>query len=631
MPGTVVTFYSYKGGVGRSFALTNVATILGRWGFRVLCIDWDLEAPGLEDFFRPYLDLNEPPIDRGVVELLTGFAKTRQVRLDWRPYVQRLKRPDLQGVEFIKAGHYNSDYMQRLQKLNWEKLYKLGLGETLEAMFDELREEYDFVLIDSRTGVTDFSGIVTAQLPDILAFLFTANEQSLGGATAVARRAAAIRNDIAIDRSQLLLLPIPARFESQVEHYISSTWRNRFASSLPEFYEGWASKDASIEKLILASTIPYVPFWSFGERIAAIEDNSYDNSSINFSMENIAALLAHRLGQTRLLVESRDEFVAAARRLGRNRETSIFISYSKENEEVANVISRQIAALGIKVETIDSAPINLDLRDTLNDAISSATHFVMLLGRNSTESKFQMDEARTFLRQAASDESERLFLPFVSPDVQGGALPQFIRQYQYHTLDSAQSALDLILERIQPAFTKESLDFQLTLTVTSDGDLPVESAQVCALAENGTTLDTETDEAGMARMGLAPGRSYRILIAHPNFEAKVIDDFKPGKSLNIRSRRGRDGGSLIIQSVGYIPGLDGRLNPLRDTSDRTYLYAENIAVEGGKRQPVEFQVNEAITLEDSQGALYRVVVRLIEGRTTLIDYQKISKAAGFLN
>ena len=52
MTGTVVTFYSYKGGVGRSFALANIATLLGRWGFRVLCIDWDLEAPGLPYYFE---------------------------------------------------------------------------------------------------------------------------------------------------------------------------------------------------------------------------------------------------------------------------------------------------------------------------------------------------------------------------------------------------------------------------------------------------------------------------------------------------------------------------------------------------------------------------------------------------
>ena len=45
--GRIVTFYSYKGGTGRSMALANVAWILASNGTRVLTIDWDLEAPGL--------------------------------------------------------------------------------------------------------------------------------------------------------------------------------------------------------------------------------------------------------------------------------------------------------------------------------------------------------------------------------------------------------------------------------------------------------------------------------------------------------------------------------------------------------------------------------------------------------
>ena len=45
--GQIVTCYSYKGGVGRSFTLANLAVILAQWRYRVLCVDWDLEAPGL--------------------------------------------------------------------------------------------------------------------------------------------------------------------------------------------------------------------------------------------------------------------------------------------------------------------------------------------------------------------------------------------------------------------------------------------------------------------------------------------------------------------------------------------------------------------------------------------------------
>ena len=49
--GTVLTFYSYKGGVGRSMALANVAALLSLLNFKVLCVDWDVEAPGLHLYF----------------------------------------------------------------------------------------------------------------------------------------------------------------------------------------------------------------------------------------------------------------------------------------------------------------------------------------------------------------------------------------------------------------------------------------------------------------------------------------------------------------------------------------------------------------------------------------------------
>ena len=51
-PGLVYTFYSYKGGVGRSMALANVGVLIAAEGHRVLLVDWDLEAPGLEVCFR---------------------------------------------------------------------------------------------------------------------------------------------------------------------------------------------------------------------------------------------------------------------------------------------------------------------------------------------------------------------------------------------------------------------------------------------------------------------------------------------------------------------------------------------------------------------------------------------------
>ncbi|MBA2305488.1 MAG: ParA family protein [Acidobacteria bacterium] len=53
--GRIITFYSYKGGTGRSMAVANVAWVLALNGYRVLVIDWDLEAPGIHRYFHPFL------------------------------------------------------------------------------------------------------------------------------------------------------------------------------------------------------------------------------------------------------------------------------------------------------------------------------------------------------------------------------------------------------------------------------------------------------------------------------------------------------------------------------------------------------------------------------------------------
>ena len=75
MTGKIITFYSYKGGAGRSLALANVAWILASRGKRVLCVDWDLEAPGLHRYFGPFL--NDPQLarSRGVIDWLYQYLQ----------------------------------------------------------------------------------------------------------------------------------------------------------------------------------------------------------------------------------------------------------------------------------------------------------------------------------------------------------------------------------------------------------------------------------------------------------------------------------------------------------------------------------------------------------------------------
>ena len=72
----IVTFYSYKGGVGRSMALANVAQWLYLQGARVVMIDWDLEAPGLEAYFYEQRDeLERVRSEPGLVDLVQRYRR----------------------------------------------------------------------------------------------------------------------------------------------------------------------------------------------------------------------------------------------------------------------------------------------------------------------------------------------------------------------------------------------------------------------------------------------------------------------------------------------------------------------------------------------------------------------------
>src|SRR5215470_12611442 len=71
--GNIITFYSYKGGTGRSMAVANVAWILASGGKRVLTVDWDLEAPGLHRYYMPFLSDKDLTGSDGLIDLLIEF------------------------------------------------------------------------------------------------------------------------------------------------------------------------------------------------------------------------------------------------------------------------------------------------------------------------------------------------------------------------------------------------------------------------------------------------------------------------------------------------------------------------------------------------------------------------------
>src|SRR5947209_5479512 len=168
-------------------ALVNVAAELVRLGRKVLVVDFDLEAPGLET----YKHLQPAKPHPGIVEYVTEFRQTNQVP-NLLDYIYETKPIGKKGGRLwvMPAGRRDRAYRSALANLDWQHLYKdeegfLLFEDTKEGWKQELNPDY--VLIDSRTGDTDVLGICTRQLPDSVVLMFTPNEQNLAGLENVCR------------------------------------------------------------------------------------------------------------------------------------------------------------------------------------------------------------------------------------------------------------------------------------------------------------------------------------------------------------------------------------------------------------------------------------------------------------
>lgn len=182
-----VTFYSYKGGVGRSTALANVAGLLAQQGRRVLMVDFDLEAPGLDSFEEFQLETNQP----GLVEYVSAYLDSGKVDAI-APYVHTVNLPETTGGKLwlLPAGRKDQAYNRKRSAINWSAFFEENDGALFFENFKADVEDTfrpDFVFIDSRTGLTDVGGICTALLPNMVVLLFALNEQNLRGIASVAR------------------------------------------------------------------------------------------------------------------------------------------------------------------------------------------------------------------------------------------------------------------------------------------------------------------------------------------------------------------------------------------------------------------------------------------------------------
>lgn len=174
------TFYSFKGGVGRTRALLNVAQRLARTGVSVVAVDLDLEAPGFDnaevcepgelgvsDYVVRLLSREEPDIYDYLVRPNSSFA-------------------DDQNLHLMRAGTLARQLAALIPSLYGES------GTAGSSVFQRLLSQIettvnpDILLIDSRTGLADIAGVCTVELPELVVLFTSLDPQSVEGIRGVA-------------------------------------------------------------------------------------------------------------------------------------------------------------------------------------------------------------------------------------------------------------------------------------------------------------------------------------------------------------------------------------------------------------------------------------------------------------
>ena len=347
--GQIVTFYSFKGGTGRTMALANVAWILAANGKRVLVADWDLESPGLHNFFQPFMspDVSDRP---GIVDFIRQYELTGELVSHVGQYVIPVnwQFPENGAIDFLAPGRQeNGDYVNALSSLDWDALHDdlWGAG-SLDALRTELKNSYDYVLIDSRSGRSDIAEICTLHLPDIVVDCFTLSAQGMAGAARIARQIHGYRE------RDITILPVPMRIDHTQRANVLAG--RRLAQSLfPGLPAGLSERER--ERYWDEVQVPYLPAYAYEEVLAAFGDQPGDRNSLLPAYERIVARIT---GNEVSALPPFDEYKRLRTRLLFARTVprdlpEVVIQYSPQDQMWAEWIAAVLAGAGIHARLAD--------------------------------------------------------------------------------------------------------------------------------------------------------------------------------------------------------------------------------------------------------------------------------------
>ena len=311
-PGEVITFYSHKGGTGRSMALCNIACLLAELQSNnknekgVLIIDWDLEAPGLHRFFQRKIKdgssiMGEEKLDErpGVIDIFYELNKDLS-NINEENINRKLDKifesdnfileTNLPSLYMLKAGRFNKEYPSRVSHFKWESFHR-EKPWLIKSFAEYLSVKYKYVLIDSRAGICEISGITTVLMPDKLVAVFTPNRQSIAGIIDLVREAVSYRKQ-SNDLRPLLVFPLPSRIDPY-EPELHKKWRNEYQSKFEKvFKEIYKINTCNMNDYFDEVQIQHVPRYAYGEEIAVlVERRRSDRLSLTKSYKTFMQVI----------------------------------------------------------------------------------------------------------------------------------------------------------------------------------------------------------------------------------------------------------------------------------------------------------------------------------------------------
>lgn len=321
------------------------------------------------------------------------------------------------------------------------------------------------------------------------------------------------------------------------------------------------------------------------------------------------------------------------------RDFDIALSFAGEDRNYVQQVANLLMQSGVKVFYDSFEEANLwgkDLYTYLNEIYKDkALYTIMFISENYAK-KLWTNHERKAMQARAFQESAEYILPakFDDTEIPGVLLTtgfislidrtpeSFVEIIHKKLVNSGRTIPSELLRK--SFFSTGSLPkiepLMLRVIIKSSTGELIQSASIVAIADNNTIKQGTTDANGCLTLEILTRRNYSILVAHSDFPGAIIPKWDPAEDIEITLSSTETIGSVIINGTGYIDGLDGRLNPKLDSNNRTYLYADNIAINDGEIQPFHFEINSPITLEDCNGVIIEAIFLHIQGETSLIQF-----------